>query len=136
MAEEQQPMASITVANQPHAREPTAAEAAAWLTIADVLQWVEMLGEASDADVPAGSVLTFIGAPPIAHWRAPSTISEAEFGEALTTWTIAGSPPTLWQRALAKLAGKAARIARGTELRSEVKANNAQAALVIQLSHT
>ena len=133
------PLASIAVANQQHAGESTAAEAATWANLADVLQWVEMPGDVDDASTPSGSLLAMIGAPHTVHWRSLSTITEAEFSEALTSWTIgvgeAATPPSLWQRALAKLAAKAARIAGGTELRSEIKASNAQAALVIQLTH-
>ena len=106
-----------------------------WATLNDVIQWVQIPGDVDDAATPAGSLLAFIGAPPSAHWRALATIPEAELGAASSGWTIGGANPTLWQRALALLAGNAARIAGGAELRSEVKLNNAQAALAIQFAH-
>ena len=73
-----------------------------------------------------------MGAPPTAHWRALSAIPEATFQAALVTWTIEGTPATMWQIALASTAARAARIAAGVQLRTEVVQANAQHALYIQ----
>ena len=86
MAEETPVLATqpVAIATPQHAGELTAAEATAWFSLGDVLLWVEMPGPLGDAASTAGSFLRFIGAQATDHWRALSTIPEADFSAALT----------------------------------------------------
>ena len=101
-------------------------------SLAHVLTWCGLTGDAAVATTPAGSLLALLGAAPNLLPRSVGIIDEAAFNTALSSWTVASASPSLMLSSAAREFGRICRVHSGVELsRSAAAAAASSAALAL-----